>query len=81
MKLGAWVHVQWIDSTAHYRWVTVADLGSGPDPCESIGWLVRDEKDFITVAGHRSPGTDSFTGAITIPRAAVRSIKKIGGKH
>lgn len=77
MKLGTLVYIRWVDSTREGGWVDVSDMVPGIDVCESVGWLTRDEKDFVSVAGSRSPMTNGFCGVITIPRCAIRSLRKI----
>jgi hypothetical protein len=80
MKVGALVHVSWIDSCASGGW-RGRDGVSSATVCESVGWLVRDDPDSITVAGHRSESTDEWNGMMTIPKVAVKSIKRIGEKR
>ena len=77
MKIGSLVHIFWADSTLENRWSNVDGMVSGVDDCESIGWLVRDATDFITISGHRSNKTDSWAGIMTIPRIAIKKIKRI----
>jgi len=77
MKLGSAVHAVWVDSTAENRWTDVDGLIPELDVCQSIGWLVRDTSDFITVAGHKSNATGCYDGLITIPRVAIKSLKRI----
>lgn len=81
MKPGTLVHVRWVDSTWEGGWVTIDGIIHDPDICESVGWLVRETRDVVTVAGHRSPATNGFCGVMTIPRVAVMSVRQIREKH
>ena len=76
MKLGSIIRVIWIDSCSSSGWCKGNNFGD-TTMCESVGWLVQDDRKSITVAGHRSESTDEWNGAITIPRVAIKSLKRI----
>jgi hypothetical protein len=74
MKLGTLVHVMWVDSTTENKWTTIDGMVPGVDVCESVGWLVRDTRKFVTVAGSLSRMTSAYAGVMTIPRVAIKSL-------
>ena len=77
MKL---VHVTWVDSTYEEGWVKTSQIVKSLNSCESIGWLVRETDDFITIAGHISNirGQESvFQGVITIPRRSIELMTEV----
>ena len=79
MKLGTLVRVSWIDSCGSGGWrpADVIAGAAGCTVCESIGWLARDDGREIVVAGHRSQSTDEYSGAMAIPRVAIKSIRRV----
>ena len=73
------VHVKWIDSAsaAGGPWSRYDSKFFGPVQCESLGFLIKDEKEFITVAAHIDPENRNASGDLSIPRVAILSIKEI----
>ncbi len=43
-----------------------------PDNCQSVGWLVAENDDAITLCASRSTLNDQLSGDITIPKSAIR---------
>ncbi len=78
MKPGTLVHVHWIDSCSTGGW-TQSGGAAKVTRCESVGWLVCEDSESLTVAGHYSPSTSEWNGVMTIPRVAVESTKRFGG--
>jgi hypothetical protein len=76
MKLHSLVHVTWVDSTSENRWCSESGMIDELDTCESIGWLVRETKEYLTIAGHRS-SMASWHGVMTIPRCSVKKIRRV----
>ena len=73
------VYLEWIDSyrTGSTVWVDKRDAEEGHDPtCCSVGFVVCEDKESITLAGHMDhKGTKKsghVSGNMTIPKCAVR---------
>jgi hypothetical protein len=81
MKLGSLVSVVWLDSTRDINWTLVENMVQVLNYCESIGWLICDKQEFITIAGHKSnlPNEVHYCGAMTIPKCAVKTIRRLKG--
>lgn len=74
------VHVRWIDSGGHRGWNDPADLNLKPMECESLGWLVHEGKDAVTVALNRVADGSScapFGELMTIPRVAIKRMRRV----
>lgn len=69
------VLVCWWDSHQRTGW-TFDDPAKYPLQCFSMGWLVHDGKEAITVAAHLAYSDDGRqrTGEMTIPKCAIESI-------
>lgn len=75
------LYVEWEDSCSvgSRVWVSAEDVrDSRPSKCVSIGLVVKETNDFITLAGHWA-GEESgdYSGNLTIPRSAVRMVRRI----
>lgn len=76
-NVGDLVMVGWVDSTRVAAW-TYAPPNLNVAECESVGWLVRSEKECLVVRPHRIVDTEGDVqhfGDMTIPRRCVTWIK------
>ena len=73
------VRVDWVDSARNAGWHAPRFAREKRDlRCSSVGWLVDDTPDEITVASHIAWPDGDVCDTMTIPRCAVLRIKKIG---
>lgn len=62
--------VEWLDSVSCGAvWTSTEDAPADNLGCSSIGWLIRENDDSITIASHRSPS--QVGGDMTIPKIAI----------
>lgn len=80
-QIGSLVRVWWVDAVSHMGWHAAEQMCREADQCESIGWLARSTRLFITVAGHRCTRSSDWNGALTIPRCAIKKIVKLPGRQ
>ncbi len=74
MKL---VKIDWVDSATIDGWVSVAYAEDfNPSACETVGWVVKKTREYITVTSSRSD-TVNYSQLMTIPRKCVISIKEL----
>lgn len=75
------VEVRWVDSWAHARWESPSLVrGAKGATCVSVGFLVDDNDDAITIAqsvGEGIAGVDEYGQPLTIPRAALLSKPRV----
>lgn len=67
------VYVEWLDSGAYRGWVhdkNFTKQDSEPSKICSIGYLIRDEKDYISITTSLSTG-GSFMDVLSIPKCSI----------
>ena len=70
---GPLIVVHWLDSMSHGSVWSDADAAGchGSLLCESIGWLMREDDDTLTLASHYGHGANCVSGDMTIPKVAI----------
>jgi hypothetical protein len=43
--------------------------------CESIGWMIFEDKDSVTLAPHVAKDNSQYAGVLKIPRRAILKIR------
>ena len=75
------IWISWVDSTEYSRWNNREDLEEDFDKdtllCESVGWIIKEDKDRLMIGPHYSKGTNSFSGTFSIPKVAIKEIVEI----
>ena len=71
--------VEWEDAFGGVRqgWRALKDMTDGPVKSLSVGWVLRETLDCITLVPHLS-GTDEGDGEINIPAQWILSKREIG---
>ena len=78
MKTIRPVKVKWTDSIHGAGWNDHrAASTSRPTKITTVGYLLERDKDRVVVAQSVSDDTEELGNLLTIPRAAVRSIKRL----
>lgn len=71
------IDVRWVDSGTGGGWQFLTHLDAAPCECRTVGFLLHENKDSITVSSSLSFGTDGkpnqAADPITIPKVAVKS--------
>ncbi len=73
------VEIEWNDSiTTHNIWVELKDHPfQAVGPLKTVGYIVRSTRQVIEVAQSQSAVTQHFTDTMTIPRGAVRKVRRL----
>jgi len=73
------VLVEWLDSRHGEGWIRLEEVQAdlAPTRCESVGWLISQDNDSITLAGHCADNPKQVCGDMTIPAKAVLSITRL----
>jgi hypothetical protein len=76
MKLIA---VEWIDSSGANGWNRVSETPQAPERIRSIGWVIAESDESITIAPHMTTDQDdqNCMGALTIPKACIQRRKAV----
>ena len=73
------VLVDWIDAYSTDEWTSLKKLGREPNldknVVSTVGWLIHDGEDFITVVPSR--GKNNGACSMTIPRVCVQRILEV----
>ena len=82
MKHYPIVEVEWVDSVSEGGWRKPAAYLEhiAPDRCRTVGYLLKSNRTLVTVFQSLSDNTGNVTDSITIPRAAVKSMKRLTEK-
>lgn len=72
MKL---VYIKWVDSSETVGWVELGKINNDLDHCDTVGWVLREDKLAITVAASMSE--TEACAAMTIPKKCIISYKEI----
>ena len=77
------VWVKWVDSSSDSRWSSIEDqehdAANRDMTCESVGWVVHDDKHRIMLAQSKSSGFDQVDNTILIPKIAIVGVMEIVG--
>lgn len=78
-KTAPLIEVRWWDIVGSAEWLSTEEAtGQTPQECISVGYLIRETKKFIVIAGTYSPeGVDQWTAVFSIPKACIFSRKKL----
>jgi hypothetical protein len=72
------VIIEWIDTTSIYQWQSLKEAQTTDlDICESIGYMIRDEKDFVSIVQTKTSSGEDVDGLLIIPRSAIKKVTDI----
>lgn len=78
MKTFKRVQVEWQDACSHDEWQTPEHLDDSPLNCVTVGFLCKETKTDIYVAGTMQIGEDDDVSCVMqIPKGMVKKITKI----
>ena len=73
------VEIFWVDSVKCSDWSYVSDLNFQVLDNMTIGYLIKETDEFVTVAQNMGRGfTPQVCNTMTIPRCAIKGIKVVG---
>lgn len=80
------IYLEWVDSAGADGWQPIRDYTPSPMRIRSVGWLMDETVDHITLVGHlaREDDTGAPTeahGWMTIPKCAVTVRREISLKR
>jgi hypothetical protein len=78
MRINNIYEVEWTDSTSFTGWTKKEELYISK--CKTIGKLVRDEKDFIALAGSYGSDNEDVNTIMCIPKCNIIDKRKVGFK-
>ena len=68
------VFVRWIDHAACAKWHPQAQIAEELSPCqvESVGWVVREEVDYLILVSSRCPQDETAARGLLIMKPMIR---------
>ena len=75
MKRKSLVLVRWVDSNMSSFWMHAEDLDKPEGVvCHTVGWIVKENRHAITIAGSIADDPAQSSCRMTIPRESIRKI-------
>lgn len=72
--------VEWVDAVSCAGWTDIEDYqGRNLDLCESVGFLVHEDEQSLTLAAARS--AEQVNATIAIPKACVLRTKRMTARE
>lgn len=71
------VKIEWVDSARSFDWSLLEEIDNKPVNCISVGFLIENTKEHITIAQNYGLKPEQVCNLITIPKCSVKSIKKL----
>jgi hypothetical protein len=70
------VCVEWVDACYERGSLKAGELG-GLLTLKTVGWLVREEEDHVSVAAEWCPREETYRDISHIPRVGIVSVKRV----
>ena len=78
MKRGQRVWVEWWDVSVEECWMSNNDdLKFSPVLCESIGWVIEDNENYLTLVSMWCEALSKRGLSASIPRGCIKSITEV----
>lgn len=75
------VVIDWVDSVRASDWVLMEDVNEKPVNCTSIGFLLKETDDYVTIAQNYGLEPEQICNLITIPKFSIRNIREIKERY
>lgn len=75
------VIIEWVDSVRASDWTYVEDVDEKPMDCISVGFLLKETEDSVTIAQNYGLKPEQVCNLMTIPKRSIRSVKEINEKY
>ena len=71
------VVIDWADSVRASDWTFIEDVDEKPVDCISVGFLLKETDEHITIAQNYGIKPEQVCNLITIPKCSIRNIREI----
>lgn len=72
-----YVRIVWRDATSVDEWTDIKDIEPECHEIETVGILLYENKELITIALNHDPKGEAYSCYITIPKAWIKDIKEL----
>lgn len=73
------VVIDWVDSVRAFDWTLIEDVDDKSLDCISVGFLLNETKEHVTIAQNYGSVPKQVCNLITIPKCSIKNIKEIKG--
>lgn len=71
------VIIDWVDSVRASDWTYIEDVDEKIMNCVSVGFLLKETDDSVTIAQNYGLKPEQVCNLMTIPKCSIRSFKEI----
>jgi hypothetical protein len=71
------VVIDWVDSVRAFDWTLIEDVDEKSLDCISVGFLLNETKEHVTIAQNYGIKPEQVCNLITIPKCSIRNIREI----
>lgn len=75
------VIIDWADSVKASDWTFIEDVDEKPVDCISVGFLLKETDNHITIAQNYGLKPEQVCNLITIPKCSIKNIREIKDKY
>ena len=71
------VVIDWVDSVRAFDWTLIEDVDEKSLDCISVGFLLKETDNHVTIAQNYGIKPEQVCNLITIPKCSIRNIREI----
>ena len=71
------IKINWVDSVRASDWTLLEDVDDKLLDCVSVGFLIKETNEQITIAQNYGIKPEQVCNLMTIPRCSIRDIKEL----
>ena len=71
------VLIEWVDSVRAFDWSLLEDVDEKSMDCISVGFLLKETDNYVTIAQNYGLKPEQVCNLITIPKCSIKNIRKI----
>ena len=69
--------IDWVDSIRSFDWTLIEDVDENSLECVSVGFILKETDDYITIAQNYGLEPEQVCNLITIPKCSIKNIREI----
>ena len=69
--------IEWVDSVRAFDWTLLEDVDEKSLDCISVGFLLKEMDNCVTIAQNYGIKPEQVCNIITIPKCSIKNIRKI----
>lgn len=69
--------IDWVDSIRDFDWTPIEDVDENSLDCVSVGFMLKETDDYVTIAQNYGLEPEQVCNLITIPKCSIKNIREI----